>query len=391
MAPSGAILHWLTRACNQPLPYGIVFTPAILMTTAKLTDAIRFLLFMFLFFGGLYYAKGFLVPLAFAGLLSMLLLPVSSRLEKKGLHRGLAIFISILLLIAVLAGLITLLGWQISKLGEDIPKSEQQITQTINKFKTQISNTLGISPEKQQQMLKQQQSSSGGKMGSMVTGIFSGIMGGLANMVLVTVYIFLLSFYRTRLKTFVLKLVPDEDKVKATATMMQARSVAQKYLSGMGMMILCLWIMYGIGFTIIGVKNALFFAILCGTLEIVPFVGNITGTALTIIMALTQGGGGNMVISILVVYAVVQFLQTYILEPLVVGAEVNINPLFTIIAIVLGELVWGIPGMVLAIPLIGIAKIICDHVAPLKPYGYLMGEDKKEETNWTKKLKSLFK
>jgi predicted PurR-regulated permease PerM len=55
------------------------------------------------------------------------------------------------------------------------------------------------------------------------------------------------------------------------------------------MMIVLLWVMYGIGFTIAGVKNAFFFAIICGILEIIPFVGNLAGTALTLAMSLVQG------------------------------------------------------------------------------------------------------
>lgn len=346
---------------------------------------------MFLFWGALYYAKGVLVPLAFAGLLSMLLLPVSEWLEGKGLPRALAIVLSLLLMLAIAGGLIWLIGWQMSSIAGDIGKSEQEVRKTIDEARNYVSTKFGISPQKQQELLSKQQSSSSGQMSSIVMSFFSGLSGFLTNLILVLVYIFLLTFYRGRLKTFVLKLVSDEDRENAIKTIKEARTVAQKYLSGMGMMIVCLWVLYGIGFSIVGVKHAIFFAILCGVLEIVPFVGNLTGTALTVIMSLTQGGGANMAISIIVVYAVVQFVQTYLLEPLVVGAEVNINPLFTILAIVVGETVWGIPGMILAIPLTGIAKIICDHVGPLKPYGYLMGEDKKEESSWKKKLKGLFK
>ena len=87
-----------------------------------------------------------------------------------------------------------------------------------------------------------------------------------------------------------------------------------------------------------------------------------------------------MILGVLITYATVQFIQTYLLEPLVVGRGVNINPLFTIAGIVAGELVWGVPGMILAIPLMGIAKIICDHIEPLKPYGFLIGEEKKSKT-----------
>jgi predicted PurR-regulated permease PerM len=100
----------------------------------------------------------------------------------------------------------------------------------------------------------------------------------------------------------------------------------------------------------------------------------------------------NMLIGILITYAIVQFFQSYILEPLVVGAEVNINPLFTIIIIVVGEMVWGVGGMVLAIPMLGIVKIICDHIEPLKPYGFLIGEEKKKKNSGiVDKIKGMFK
>jgi predicted PurR-regulated permease PerM len=150
--------------------------------------------------------------------------------------------------------------------------------------------------------------------------------------------------------------------------------------------------MYGIGFTIVGVQNALFFAILCGTLEIIPFVGNVTGTSLTVLMALAQGGGSSMVIGVLVTYGLVQFIQSYMLQPLVVGKDVDINPFFSILVLVLGEAVWGIGGMVLAIPLLGMTKIIFDHIEPLKPYGYLIGGDdeKQPDKPFWQKVKGWF-
>jgi predicted PurR-regulated permease PerM len=298
-----------------------------------------------------------------------------------------------LLFIIFIAGVIALISWQISDLASDFTGMEQKVTQSIDKFKQSLSNTFGISPEKQQEMMKKQQQSGGGGMSSIVTGILSSFMSLMVDTLLVLVYIFLLMFYRRHLKQFLLKLVPQEDKPKTTKIIYASANVAQHYLGGLGMMIILLWIMYGIGFSIAGVKNAFFFAILCGLLEIIPFVGNLAGTALTLLMALTQGGGSNIIIGILITYALVQFIQSYIIEPLVVGAEVNINPLFTIIAIVLGETIWGIPGMILAIPLLGIFKIICDNVESLKPYGFLIGEEKKskKEPGMIDKVKGWFK
>ena len=127
-------------------------------------------------------------------------------------------------------------------------------------------------------------------------------------------------------------------------------------------MIFLLWVLYGIGFSIIGIENAIFFAILCGVLEIVPFIGNLTGTTLTVLVAALNGADGKILVSIVVVYSIVQFIQGWILEPLIVGSQVKINSLFTIMALILGELIWGLSVVILAIPLTAMFKIVCDYI-----------------------------
>jgi predicted PurR-regulated permease PerM len=362
------------------------------MQYQKLFKAAAILLIIVLIVVILVYAKPFMVPLTFGAVLSMLLLPITKWLQAKGINKAIATILSILVLVAFFALVIFFISWQISDLASDASKIEQQVSQKYQQLRQFVTQQFGIPPEKQQQMIKQQQSSSPGKMSSMITGFLSGLGSFLTNTILVLVYIFLFIYFRGRLKGFIVRLVPDGERANALDTVSKAQKVAQKYLTGLSLMIVFLWIMYGIGFTIAGVKNAIFFAIICGLLEIVPFVGNLTGTALTLTMSLVQGGGMNLVIGILITYGLVQFIQTYILEPLVVGAEVSINPLFTIVGLVAGEILWGIPGMILAIPLMGITKIICDHVEPLKPFGYLIGEDKKkEDSGFKKKMKDFGK
>ena len=335
---------------------------------------------MFLLIGGLYYAKPFLVPFAFAALLSMLLLPLARWFERRRVNRGLASLFSLLTFLGLMVAIIWLVSWQVSTLSEDLSNIEQRVTGLINKAKDYVSNTLGISKEKQDAMIKQQQQGSGGSGGkSLVSTVLSSTMGFVVDFILVLVYTFLLLYFRTHLKKFVMMQLRTDEKPEAKKMMEEGSKVAQQYLAGLGMMIVCLWIMYGIGFSIAGVKHAIFFAILCGLLEIIPFVGNLTGTSLTVLMAVSQGGGSGIVLGVIITYMLVQFLQTYILEPLVVGREVNINPLFTIVALVTGEMIWGIPGLVLALPLLGILKIICEHVEPLHPYAYLIGGEKKSK------------
>ena len=361
------------------------------MSTSLLTRAIQVILLLFLVFASLYYGRPFLVPVAFAGLLAMLFLPLSRWLENKGLARGLATLICVLVMVVLIIGVVSLVVWQVTDLTSDVSNMEQQVQRAIQNFRKFISTNLGISRQQQDQLMQSQPTATSGKAANILTGFAGSVMGILIDLLLVLVYIFLFMYFRRHLKAFVLKLVPVAQRDNAQQIIHDIQRVAQKYLGGLGMMIVSLWIMYGIGFSIVGVKNAFFFAILCGILEIVPFVGNLTGNAITVLMAFTQGGGMPMVIGILVTYAIVQFFQTYILEPLVVGAEVNINPLSTIIVLVIGELLWGIAGMVLAIPLLGIVKIICDHVESLKPYGFLIGGERKKKRGLVDKIRSWFK
>lgn len=360
--------------------------------TPLLTRTVKVLFLFFLVICGLYFGREFLIPIAFAGVLAMLFLPLSRKMETKGMHKSVAAIICITLLLCFFAGIGALLSWQISDLAEDATKMEKQVTDGIGSVRKYLNNTLGISPAKQQEILKKQQESGGGGIASGLTAFIGSLGGVLTNALIVMIYIFLFLFYRSHIKKFILKLVPPGEKPAAEKIVGKATTVAQKYLSGLAMMIVVLWIMYSIGFSIAGVKNAIFFAILCGLLEIVPFVGNITGTALTILMALTQGGGSGIVIGVLITYGLVQFIQTYILEPSIVGSEVNINPLFTIIGIIAGELIWGVAGMVLAIPLLGIFKVVCDHIPALQPYGFLIGEEekKKKTTGLLARIKKKF-
>lgn len=363
------------------------------MMYENLGKAVRVLFIITLLVVILVYGKPFLVPLTFAVLLSMLMLPMVKWLEEKGWNKALATIMALLVIVAFFAALGIFIGWQVSDLADDANKIQRQLADRLDDLRHFISQKLGIPPQQQDQIIKEQQSSSGGNMSGMITGFLRGLGSFLTDAILVLVYIFLFIYYRAHLKRFMVRLVPEPDEAKALKIVNNAQQVSQKYLTGLSLMIMALWVMYGIGFSIVGVKNALFFAVLCGLLEVVPFIGNLTGTGVTVAASLAQGADFNMVLGILVVYALVQFFQTYILEPLVVGAEVNINPLFTIIGLVAGEALWGIPGMILAIPLMGIAKIVCDNIEALKPFGFLIGEEKKKRKShgWLHKLKDWVK
>ena len=360
------------------------------MKGTLLDKSIKILLLILLSFTLLYYGKPFLVPFLIASLLAMLITPLTMKLERK-MNRAVAILISMSVLLVAICIIISVFAWQVSDISDRAPEIQKNISAKLAQLKEFATTTLGIPEQQQQRILQQQQQSSTSRLSSLLTGFFASFGSFLADFIIVLVYIFLFLLFRDHLEKFIMKLVPKQSQATAQETMHDVRLVAQKYLSGLAMMIACLWVLYSIGFSVAGVENAVFFAILCGLLEIVPFVGNLIGVLFTLLMTLAQGGSSGMLIGILITYGVVQFVQTYLLEPMVVGKVISINPVFTILGLVGGELLWGIGGMILALPLLGIIKIICDHIEPLKPYGFLIGDNKKDEPSIGEKIKKFIK
>ncbi len=356
------------------------------MTTSS-SSLIKKLLILFLVIVGLYYGRFFLIPLTIGAVMATLFLPFCKWMELKKMSRGLSSFTCLLIVVSFITGIGALLGWQISELTNDIVLIKERIGSMANDIQKYIFKNFDITLERQSQLLKSQRSS--------VNGIIPLMAGSLAyiftNFFLTLVYIFGLLYYRGHIKLFLLKLSPPAQKHEMGKVIYSVAEVSQQYLFGLSKMILCLWIMYSIGFSVVGVKNAIFFAILCGLLEIVPFIGNITGTTVTVLISAVQGASLPMILGIIGTYGIIQFVQGWVLEPLIVGHQVKINPLFTIIALVIGELVWGIPGIFLAISLIAMFKIVSDHFEQLKPYGFLIGEVEtpKGELGFIKKMSYL--
>ena len=356
--------------------------------TANSYSIIKKLLVLFLVIAGLYFAKDFLIPLSIGAVMATLFLPLCKWLEEKKVYKSLAVLICVIILLMFITGIGMLLGWQISELTNDIDLIKQKGIETANRIQKYIFNQFGITVKEQTEILKDEQPS--------VSGIMQVMAGSMASIftsfILMMVYIFGLLYYRNHIKQFLLKLAPPSQNKEMEKVVHNVAQVSQQYLLGLSKMIICLWIMYGISFSILGIKHALFFALLCGLLEIIPFIGNIIGTTITVLVAAVNGASAPMLLGIMGTYGVVQFIQGWVLEPLIVGSHVKINPLFTIIALIIGDLVWGIPGIFLAIPLMAMFKIICDNIDSLKPYGFLIGEieTKKTELSLIKKIKNWY-
>jgi predicted PurR-regulated permease PerM len=327
----------------------------------------------------LYFGKPVFMPLAMAGVLALVFMPFCRWMEKRGTNPVLAAIICGLLFSLLISAVIVFIIYYFKKMSTDISGLTNTVSRYNQTIRQYLHDKVGVKGLEKESALPIPLPPDAGGFSRMATSVMGTALSMIINLILILIYMIMLLCIRAQVKIFILKLVKPEFREETRDVIARSAKVVQRYLWGLFFVIVCLWVMYSVGFSLVGVHNALFFAILCGLLEVVPFVGNITGSTLTSIMALSQGGGMQMVLGVVCTYALIQFIQFYIITPLVMREQVSIHPIFTIVILIAGELVWGIPGMILAIPALGIFKIVCDHVEALYPFGYLIGHHRKRK------------
>src|SRR5690606_25426553 len=260
----------------------------------------------------LYIAAPFLIPIALAALLAMLFYRFSEWQEKKGVPRGLSALFSVLVLVGTVTFVGFVLGWQLNNLADNFDEMKGRVATRLNLLREWLRNTAGIDFDQQQKIVSQQGENATSPAGGLFLVLLNKLAIVLVDSVLVIVYTYLLLYYRSHIKKFILKAVPESNRSRVRTIIRKSVDVSGDYLIGLFNMVGILWIMYSIGFTIVGLEGSLFFAILCGIFEIVPFIGNLIGNLVAILAVLAQGGDGNMILGVLAVYLTVQFLQSYI-------------------------------------------------------------------------------
>jgi len=331
----------------------------------------------------LYYGQSLLLTLTVAGLLAMLLNPIDNKLRSWGWSPGLAISGAMLVLLLFFGGLFAAVGQQAVSFVDSWPETKKNISEQLTKLRQEY-DLGGIIPsitdngEKTGENKKQNQGNAISDLPVSRSGImsfFSGTLGILGDYLLMLVYIVLFLSQKDRLRTFALKRMPDDQRGLTHQTINESMEIVQKYLRGRFILVVILSILYGIGFLLVGLDYALLIAVLVAVLSIIPYLGNLIGGLFAVALAFAGGGGSGAILGVLASMAVAQILESYVLLPLIVGDEVDINPLTTIICVMGMSIVWGPVGAIVAIPVFAIIRVICSHVDGLKDYAYLLGQE----------------
>lgn len=341
-----------------------------------------------LFIVGIYFlilslvkAQGFLGPLVMAIVLALLMIPLANKMEKTKINRTFSSLICTIILLLISLGIFALLSFQVKNFVDDWENIKEQMQPKIEQAESFVYEHTNFSKEDFEQYKEENDLStiaSSGSSGERAFNFMTAVLSFFSNYLLTFIYIFFLLNYRKRFKLFFLKLAPEERQHETKNIIDRTGAIVQQYLVGKFFLILLLAVLYSIGLGISGVDNFILISCIAAFLSLIPFIGNMVGFLLALTFGFLTTGETSVLIGIIITFTIVQFIESYILEPYVVGDKVDLHPFLVILSIIAGNMIWGVLGMILAIPVLGILHVILNNVAPLKPFGYLLGSEKEE-------------
>jgi predicted PurR-regulated permease PerM len=341
-------------------------------------------------------AKVVLVPFAFALLIAFILYPVARKIESWGANEVIAALLSVLGLTLILGGAVYLFSSQIMQLSENFTDFKGKILNVFAEITYFFNKNFPFLPQLErgelQDKIQNWLNESGGTRLSQTFNSTAGIVIGVIASI---IYTFLILIYRNGLVRALVLFYSFENRTQAFKMFKSVQQVGQKYIYGMFVVILILGFVNSIGIWIIGIDNPFLFGFLAAILAVIPYIGTVLGAAIPMTYAFMSHDSLWMPATIAIYFWLVQLVESNFLTPKIVGGNLKINALTSILSIIIGASVWGIAGMILFLPFAAMLKVVCEEYEELQPVALLIGERNynpqkaKDEIaeNWINRLK----
>lgn len=318
-------------------------------------------------------AQAIILPLIYSVIIAVLISPVINFLVKKKINRTLSISGVITFSILVGVVLITLLGSQVSRLSDAWPQLTEKFQDLLDQAITWASGNFNISEKKINTWINNTRNEFFTLSSATIGITLTSIGGVLVAFFLLPVYIFMILYYQPHLVKFTHKLFGASNDNKVSEVLTETKTIIQSYLVGLFAEFVIVAILNSAGLLLLGIDYAILLGIIGALLNIIPYLGGIIGVILFMVIALVTKSP-VYVLYVAALYSIIQFIDNNYIVPKIIGSKVKLNALISLITVIAGAALWGIPGMFLSIPLTAIFKLIFDRIEPLKPWGFLLGD-----------------
>ena len=330
-----------------------------------------------------YAAQDILIPILLAVLFAIMLRPmVVFFTQKLKLPHVISAIIAVLLFCLVFAGIFYFISVQIGDMANDWGKIKRNLETHFNNLQQLVYENFNLNRREQEKIIHDATKDTVATGKELVGVTLLSFTDIFMNLILIPIYTFLFLLYRNHFIKFLCKLFSPEHHVKLRDILGNIKVSVQSYIVGLLIEMVVVSVLTALGFMLIGLKYWILLGVITGVLNLIPYIGITIAGVLSIVASLTGSTDLSIIIGIIVVNIIVQLVDNNLLVPMIVSSKVQINALVSIVGIIIGGALGGFSGMFLAIPIIAILKVIFDRIAPLEPWGYLMGDDLPKTFEW---------
>lgn len=321
----------------------------------------------------LYFGKTLFIPLTFSLLISFILYPFCHFLETKGMSRGLASIIPVFGVITLFAGILYILLANLLEFSYEWTFIKAKILANLQDVSLFLAQKLHLSAEKQLLLLQDLAQNVGNKAFNALGATASSVSEGFFSMMIIPIFASLTLLYRTKLVNVLYLIFPSETRGSIQEILIQTIHTYYNFIKGMLMVYCIVGVLNSIGLAIVGIPHPILFGCIAAILTFIPYVGIMIASLLPITVAWVTYNTIWYPFAVVVVFAIVQLLEAYLIFPLSVGNRLKINTLVIFLMIILGGMLWGAAGMILFIPIVSILKLIADKSPKLKIIADFLG------------------
>lgn len=319
-------------------------------------------------------AKFILAPLLFAFLFTLMFHPVTAFIERFVKSRILGIILTLIVVLIPVSAVITMFSYQTVSVFENIPNITGRIKEGVSQLFDWLNQNWGITRMQSQQWLESNFSKIVDAPLSFITKGISSSATFLINALITIIFVFLMLLYRTAIKNFIIVQSAKRQRKNLLEILHEIQLTVRHYLYGMLMVILILTILNSAGLYFIGIDYALFWGSLAAILAIIPYIGTALGGLLPFLYSIPTADFWWQPLAVVGLYSLIQNIEGNLITPNVVGSSVKINALVAIVTMLVGGFMWGVAGIILALPVVAIIKLIFDHVDGTKTIGLLLSD-----------------
>ncbi|HTO14187.1 MAG TPA: AI-2E family transporter [Edaphocola sp.] len=326
----------------------------------------------------LVYAKAVLLPLVFAAIFALALMRPVSMLEKKGVPRVLAATICLLISIILLSGVFAFIATQIMSFEQDFPLLEEKLLSLINKLQNFAHNRLHISDEFIQNNFFPILKGSISKAPLLIAILVGFFSNSLFIVGFTFIYTLMFLVYKDNIAQFFSASFTHLEGISKFKIANKTQNVIRAYIIGLLLEMLFVAVMLSGAYYFLGAKYAILLGVISAIFNVVPYLGFITAAILSMLVTFATNTP-QTALWVGVISIIIHLIDSNLFLPLVVGSKVSINALVTVIGVFLGSLLWGLPGMFLAVPIVAILKVAFDEIPGMQHWGILMGPRPKKK------------